>query len=219
MTDLKGPVVDYLKWVFSHHYRRHPDLQRLGDVFLDVRDILIEDICARQRHSIEELRNSARLVQALELEATFEAVLYYRLERRLFVESSSDALIPYLANIMRTRTGMEVYYSTDIGPRFVIMHGGGVVIGPRFHIGHDFTIYQGVTLGQKQSHKPEDTITIGNCVSVFAGAKVLGNLRIGDNVQIGANAVLLQDAESNSVYAGVPARRIRTLAPVETAAT
>jgi serine O-acetyltransferase len=68
-------------------------------------------------------------------------------------------------------------------------------------------VHQGVTLGQRRG--PEDKITIGDNVSVFAGAKILGNLKIGDNVKIAANAILLTDAVSNSTYAGIPAVKIQ----------
>ena len=90
-----------------------------------------------------------------------------------------------------------------------MQHGFGVVIGPRFTIGRDFSIYQGVTLGQRRSNSPTDTITIGNNVTIFANATVIGNVTIGDNSTIAANSVVIDSVESNSVYGGIPARRLK----------
>ena len=109
---------------------------------------------------------------------------------------------------MKIRTGAELYYSTAIGPGFLVQHGVGIVLGPRNRIGKNFTIHQGVTLGQRQLHSPGESITIGDDCTVFAGAKVLGTVRLGDGVRLGANAVLLTDAEPHCTYAGIPAVKV-----------
>jgi len=149
------------------------------------------------------------LISMLHVEPTIEAIFFYRLERLLYLHFPESPLLPYLASTMRRRTGMEIYYSTAIGEGFSIQHGFGVVIGPRFTIGRDFSIYQGVTLGQRRSNSPTDTITIGNNVTIFANATVIGNVTIGDNSTIAANSVVIDSVESNSVYGGIPARRLK----------
>lgn len=156
------------------------------------------------------LADSFRLMQANI--PTF-AVFLYRLERQIFLADAGNALLPFLASLMRIRTGAELYYSTDIGPGLNVQHGSGIVIGPRNVIGRDFMIHQGVTIGQQRTWSPNGQVVIGDHVILFAGAKVFGNIRIGDNVWVGANAVAVKDLAPNGVYAGVPARRIRDLEP------
>lgn len=142
--------------------------------------------------------------------ATF-AVLLYRLERQIFLADGDNELLPYLSSLMRIRTGAELYYSSDIGPGFNVQHGVGTVIGPRNIIGRNFMIHQGVTIGQQRTWSPDEKVIIGNDVILFAGVKVVGNITVGDNVWVGANAVVVKNLESNGVYAGIPARRIRDL--------
>ena len=96
----------------------------------------------------------------------------------------------------------------NIGQGLNIQHGIGVVIGARNKIGNNCIIHQGVTIGQRRLYSPHECAVIGNNVTIFAGAKIVGSVRIGDDVQIGANAVLLSDAEPNSTYVGIPARKL-----------
>ncbi|MEW6593983.1 MAG: hypothetical protein AB1413_03835 [Thermodesulfobacteriota bacterium] len=156
------------------------------------------------------LEDAPRLMQA-DI-ATF-AVFLYRLERQLFLANPDNALLPLLSSLMRIRSGAEMYYSTDIGPGLNVQHGVGIVIGPRNVIGRNFMIHQGVTIGQQRAWSPNEKVVIGNDVILFAGSKVFGNIAIGDNVWVGANAVVVQSLDSNGVYAGIPARRIRDLPP------
>ena len=188
------------------------DLGFLEEKARAVRDIFLTDIRAKHpRANPGELADEDRLVGLLQADTTLEAVFGYRLQRALFLETPGHPWLTCLASLTRIRTAMDLYYSTEIGERFSIQHGFGIVIGPRYRIGCDFTIHQGVTLGQRRLNHPGETMVLGNRVTLFAGAKLLGNLRVGDDVQVGANAVLLQNAEPNSVYAGIPARRIRGL--------
>jgi serine O-acetyltransferase len=143
-----------------------------------------------------------------------EAAFYYRLERAIYLDDPNHVMLSYLANLMKMKTGVELYYSTEIGPGLKIQHGTGIVVGSGYKIGHNFTIHQGVTLGQRRQAESTGTVIIGNNVTIFAGAKIFGRLRIGDNVIIGANAVLLNDAESNSTYVGMPARKVITVGQI-----
>ncbi len=176
-----------------------------AEVFAEHRAIIFADV----RRKYPELADDAELVRVLELDGGLEAVVSYRVQRGIFLRDPRHPALPYLARLMKIRTGAELYYSTDVGAGFMVDHGVGIVLGPRHRIGANFTIHHGVTLGQRRLNSPDESITIGDGCTLFAGAKVLGTVRLGDGVRLGANAVLLTDAESNSTYVGVPAVKIR----------
>src|SRR4030042_1717368 len=103
-------------------------------------------------------------------------------------------------------TGIEIHPGAQIGKRFFIDHGMGVVIGETAIVGDDVLLYQGVTLGGTGLEKGKRHPTIGHNVVIGAGAKVLGNIIIGDNSYIGANAVVVKDVPANATVVGVPGR-------------
>lgn len=107
------------------------------------------------------------------------------------------------------KTGIEIHPAAEIGRRFFIDHGTGVVIGETTQIGDDVTIYQGVTLGGTGKDTGKRHPTIGNNVMIGAGAKVLGPFTVGDNVNIAAGAVVLEEIPPNCTAVGVPARVVR----------
>lgn len=179
-------------------------LQLYGKVRAD----LIEDAAAYAEWWRSEPDFDAAFFCALETDAAFQATLLYRLAHALFLSEPEHPALRYFAFLMRARTAMEIYYSTTIGPGFRIIHGAATVIGPRHQIGRNFTVYQNVTLGQKRRGAGE-FITIGDHSTIFAGAKVIGMVRIGDDVRVAANAVLLDDAKSHSTYAGAPAVKVK----------
>lgn len=111
-----------------------------------------------------------------------------------------------LSQISRFFTGVEIHPGAKIGKRFFIDHGMGVVIGETAIVGDDVLLYQGVTLGGTGLEKGKRHPTIGNNVVVGGGAKVLGNITIGDNSYIGSNAVVIKDVPANSTVVGVPGR-------------
>lgn len=84
-------------------------------------------------------------------------------------------------------------------------HPLGVVIGAGCSIGKNCTIFQNVTIGQKNNLYP----TIGDNVTIYPGAVVIGNIKIGNNVVIGANSVVTKDVPDNTVVAGIPAKVIK----------
>lgn len=102
--------------------------------------------------------------------------------------------------------GIELPYSVKLGRKVIIEHQGNIVVHGDVEIGDGCIIRQGCTLGNKSLDKPYDCPKLGNNVNVGAGAKLLGNVRIGDNVQIGANSVVVKDIESNLTVVGIPAR-------------
>lgn len=111
-----------------------------------------------------------------------------------------------ISQISRHLTGIEIHPGAKIGKRFFIDHGMGVVIGETAIIADDVLLYQGVTLGGTGLEKGKRHPTIGNNVVIGTGAKVLGNITVGDNSYIGANAVVIKDVPPNSTVVGVPGR-------------
>jgi serine O-acetyltransferase len=109
-----------------------------------------------------------------------------------------------LSQIVRSLTGIEIHPGATIGSRFFIDHGMGVVIGETAEVGSDVTLYHGVTLGGTSLNKGKRHPTLGDRVVVGAGAKILGNITIGDDSRIGANAVVVKPVPPNSVVVGVP---------------
>lgn len=109
-----------------------------------------------------------------------------------------------LSQLARWITGIEIHPGARIGRRFFIDHGMGVVIGETTIVGDDVTLYQGVTLGGTGKETGKRHPTIGNNVVVGAGAKVLGNIVVGENCRIGSGSVVLRDVPDNSTVVGVP---------------
>ncbi len=118
-----------------------------------------------------------------------------------------------LSNITRCLTGIEIHPASKIGSGFFIDHGMGVVIGETAIIGKDVTLYHGVTLGGTSLEKKKRHPTIGDRVTIGAGAKILGDISIGDDSRIGANAVVVKNVPPNSVVVGIPGQVIRRNIP------
>jgi serine O-acetyltransferase len=114
--------------------------------------------------------------------------------------------------LVQILTGIEFPCEVSIGRRVRIDHFGGIVISGDTVLGDDVILRNGVTIGLKRTGERGAPV-IGNRVDIGAGAKILGAIRIGDDVSIGANAVVITDVPSNSLAVGVPAR-IVTRPPV-----
>ena len=133
------------------------------------------------------------------------AIVFYRTAHVLL--SMGIPFFPrWLSQLGRFFTGIEIHPGAAIGMGFFIDHGMGVVIGETAIIGDNVLLYQGVTLGGTGKERGKRHPTIGNNVVVGAGAKVLGNITIGDNSYIGSNAVVIKDVPPNSTVVGVPGR-------------
>jgi len=104
----------------------------------------------------------------------------------------------------RVLTGIEIHPGAELGRRLFIDHGMGTVIGETAIVGNDVTLYQGVTLGGTGKEKGKRHPTISNNVVIGSGAKVLGNIVVGDNCRIGAGSVVLRNVPANSTIVGVP---------------
>ena len=115
-----------------------------------------------------------------------------------------------LMALARGFTGVEIHPSAVIGRGLFIDHGFGVVIGETAVLGENVTLFQGVTLGGTGKEKGKRHPTIGDNVVIGAGAKVLGNITVGRDSMIGANAVVIRDVPEHSTVVGVPGRITRT---------
>jgi serine O-acetyltransferase len=109
-----------------------------------------------------------------------------------------------LYKLVQIVTGIELPCEVEIGKNFVIDHFGGIVISGFAKFGNDCRIRNGVVVGLSRADDP-CAPQFGNNVDIGSGAKVLGRITVGDNVRIGANAVVLRDIPSNSIAVGVPA--------------
>src|SRR5439155_27199289 len=115
----------------------------------------------------------------------FHALFFYRLAHAAWI-NGLKGIARFISNVGRFFTGIEIHPGATIGRRFFIDHGMGVVIGETAEIGDDCLLYQGVTLGGTGNEKGKRHPTLGNGVVVGTGAKVLGAIRIGDYVKVGA---------------------------------
>ena len=107
--------------------------------------------------------------------------------------------------LVQMTAGIELPCEVEIGRNFVIDHSGGIVVSGFARFGDDCRIRTGVVVGLARVDDPCAPV-LGNNVDVGAGAKLLGRIRIGDNVRIGANAVVVTDVPADSIAVGVPAR-------------
>lgn len=128
-------------------------------------------------------------------------ILLYRIAREYYTNRNEFAAQQY-SLLGRFFSGFEIYYSAEIGKGLKINHGLGTIIGARVIIGDNALLHQGITLGDKNGGRPK----LLNNVTVYAGAKLLGNITIGNNCTIAANAVCFIDAEDNSTIIGIPAK-------------
>ncbi|MEY8015551.1 serine O-acetyltransferase [Mycobacterium servetii] len=113
-----------------------------------------------------------------------------------------------LAELTRILTGVDIHPGAHLGSGLFIDHATGVVIGETAEVGDDVTMYHGVTLGGSGADTGKRHPTIGDRVTIGAGAKILGAIKIGDDSRIGANAVVVKAVPSSSVVVGVPGQVI-----------
>src|SRR6476469_5421565 len=111
-----------------------------------------------------------------------------------------------MSQITRFWTGVEIHPGARLGRRLFIDHGMGVVIGETAIVGDDVLLFHGVTLGGRSMRKGKRHPTLGDHVTVGAGAKILGPVSIGSDAQIGANAVVISDVPADHLAVGIPVR-------------
>ncbi|WP_405098311.1 serine O-acetyltransferase [Oceanobacillus sp. FSL H7-0719] len=111
-----------------------------------------------------------------------------------------------ISQFSRFVTGIEIHPGAKIGRRLFIDHGMGVVIGETCEIGNNVTIYQGVTLGGTGKEKGKRHPTVMDNALIATGAKVLGDIIIGENAKVGGGSVVLKDVPQNSTVVGIPGK-------------
>jgi len=136
------------------------------------------------------------------------ALIVHRVAHRLY-RRRWFLLARLLSQFARWWTGVEIHPGAEIGSGVFIDHGMGVVIGETAVVGDDVTLYQGVTLGGTGKERGKRHPTLGRGVMVGVGAKILGNVTIGDNCRIGAGAVVVASVPPNCTVVGVPGRIVR----------
>ncbi|MBR2069145.1 MAG: serine O-acetyltransferase [Candidatus Gastranaerophilales bacterium] len=165
---------------------------------------IIEDI-----NTIKEKDVAARnIFEVIFLYQGFHVLLAHRIAHKLLLWH-----IPFIprmiSQIARFLTGIEIHPAATIGKRFFIDHGMGVVIGETAIIKDDVLIYQGVTLGGTGKDLGKRHPTVGNFVTIGAGAKVLGNITIGDYSTIGAGSVVIDNVEEHCTVVGIPGHVVK----------
>jgi serine O-acetyltransferase len=156
-----------------------------------------------------------RVAQEGLLSLGFWALQVYRFGRLRYRFRSRLLRVPLgiahllLAKLAEMLSGITIGVGAQIGRRLTIEHSGAIVIHGAARLGDDCIIRQGVTIGNRRLDDPLGAPVIGHRVNIGAGAKILGRLHIGDDAEIGANAVVLQDVPAGATAVGVPARILR----------
>jgi serine O-acetyltransferase len=134
------------------------------------------------------------------------AIWAYRFAHRLWLRGGwAKPVARVVMTVVRSVTGVEIHPGAVIGHRFFIDHGMGVVIGETAEVGDDVMLYHGVTLGGRSLQRVKRHPTVGSRVTIGAGARILGPVYIGDDVQIGANSVVVKDVPAGAIATGIPA--------------
>ncbi|GAA3597125.1 serine O-acetyltransferase [Klugiella xanthotipulae] len=162
---------------------------------------LREDLTAARAHD-PAARSGAEVFFAY---SGIQAVFWHRRSHWLWTHGFRLAA-RILSQFTRFSTGIEIHPGAVLGRRVFIDHGMGVVIGETAIVGDDVMMYHGVTLGGTTSVRSKRHPTVGNRVVIGAGAKLLGNITIGADSVVGANAVVVKDAPAESLLVGIPAR-------------
>src|ERR1700720_2714422 len=176
------------KWLTHNIWPMPPLLSLIRE---DVANVLEHDPAARSRLEIYLCYSG------------LHAVWFYRINHWLW-NHDFFLLARWLSQVARWLTVIEIHPGAQIGRRFFIDHGLGVVIGETAVIGDDVTLYQGVTLGGTGKERGKRHPTIEDDVVIGDGAKVLGNITVGDNCRVGAGSVVLRNVPANSTIVGVP---------------
>ncbi|EKQ69035.1 serine acetyltransferase [Leptolyngbyaceae cyanobacterium JSC-12] len=146
----------------------------------------------------------------------FRAIAVYRfgvwrmgVQPRL-LRAPLSVLYRMLFRKVRNTYGIELPYTAKVGRRVIIEHQSAIVIHGNCEIGDDCIIRQGVTMGNRYLERPFEAPKLGNRVNIGAGAKLFGSITVGDDANIGANAVVLNDVPPGATAVGIPAKLINT---------
>jgi len=132
------------------------------------------------------------------------ALRRHRVAHKLYIKGFKN-IARFISFGTRRKTGIDIHPAAQIGRCVFIDHGMGLVIGETAVVGDHCVLYHGVTLGANTFEKVDRHPKLGNGVIVYAGAKIIGPIHIGDHSIVGANSVVVKDAPANSKLKGVPA--------------
>ena len=166
------------------------------------RDRLAEDLTTAARRD-PAARSKVELVLVY---PGLHAVWVHRVAHRMWQRPQLRLDARLVSHASRAATGVEIHPGAVIGRRFFIDHGMGVVIGETAEVGDDVMLYHGVTLGGRSANPGKRHPTVEDGVTIGAGARVLGPVRLGAGSQVGANAVVVRDVPPGSVVVGIPGR-------------
>ena len=177
---------------------------------LIVLGMVVRIVFAREISACFERDPAARnIVEVLLTYSGLHVLVFYRIAHSL-ARAGVPVVPRVLMTIARWLTGIEIHPGATIGKGLFIDHGMGVVIGETAVLGENVTLFQGVTLGGTGKERGRRHPTIGNNVVIGTGAKVLGNITVGNDSMVGANAVVIRDVPEHSTVVGVPGRISRT---------
>jgi serine O-acetyltransferase len=161
-------------------------------------------------HRIHGRSGWALLLREIFLGESFKYIFWMRVCRAARCHGVSKFLLYPIARLMlrhyRFKYGISIDFTTKIGPGFYIGHFGGIVVNDRTVIGRNCNISHAVTIGQTNRGRTKGIPTLGDDIYIGPGAKIIGGIRIGNRVAIGANAVVTRDVPDNAVVVGIPAR-------------
>lgn len=135
-------------------------------------------------------------------------MVFYRMAR-FFKRIGLGAAGWIFLELNKVLNGCVIGRGVEFGKGFVIMHGVGVVINSGVRGGENIVIESGVVIGTARNGLPVKVPVLGNNIFIGSGAKILGGIRVGNNVKIGANAVVIKDVPDNVTVVGIPARIAR----------
>lgn len=171
------------------------------------KDTFIEKLKYNINRTMELDPAAKTKVEVLLLYPHIKALVLHRPAHWLW-QHDCHFLARWLSNVARKCSGIEIHPGATIGKGLIIDHGMGVVIGETAIIGDNCQLYHGVTLGGRGTTDVKRHPTLLDGAYVGSGAKVLGNITIGLNSKVGANAVVLEDVPDGCTAVGLPARII-----------
>ncbi|MCF7803498.1 MAG: serine O-acetyltransferase [Candidatus Marinimicrobia bacterium] len=195
------------------HNREHIAAEAKGESPLGRAWVEIKNLPRRLVHDFKAIaKNDPAAKNPIEtffVHTPYHAIVMYRITHILHI-LKVPILPRFLATLMRFWSGLEIHPGAKIGCCFFIDHGTGVVVGETAEIGHRCVIFHNVTLGGTGHHKGKRHPTIGNDVLLGTGATLLGPIKVGDNVKVGAETVVInRDIPTNCTVVGAPGKIVK----------
>ena len=159
----------------------------------------------KRKTNLSSFPDDISFIQYIQIDPAFEAVLLYRVCNFWYKLYGDSYALRIIATYAKARSSCAIYFSANIGPGFCIFHGNGVVIGPNHKIGNNFTVHQGVTLGQ-QGINQQTSMKIEDNVTVYCNSVLIGSIDICSDVIIGANSLVNRSIDTAGVWFGSPAK-------------